>query len=183
MIDRFAFRIALALLAVSLGGCSKQLHVETEYAEGTDFCQYQTYRWITDDLVLIQSGTGNERIRNVENERRIRAAVDRELADKGLHKAEGDDAQLIVAFTLGTKVRYHIQGGAFYDIATAPSAAYTRGVLTIYLFDRASGQQIWSASTRKDLEPGDDPDAVINVAVNVLLTEFPPTQPSASSSR
>jgi hypothetical protein len=174
MIDRFAFLLAWALLGGALGGCSKQLQAQTEHAKGTDFSQYQTYRWITDDLVLIQSGTGNERIRNVDNERRIRAAVDRELAAKGLREAAGDDAQLIVAFTLGTKVRYHIQGGANYDIVTAPAATYTRGVLTIYVFDRASGQQIWSAWTQEDLEPGDDPDTVINTAVKVLLAEFPP---------
>lgn len=171
----------LALLVVP-GGCSKQLKVETEYAEGTDFSQYRTYRWITDDLVLIQSGAGEPAIRNIDNERRIRAAVDRELAKKGLRKAKGDEAELIVAFTLGTKVRYRVQGGAWYDILTDPAAAYTRGVLTIYLFDRASERQVWSAWTQKDLEPGDDPESVIEIAVGRLLARFPP-QSSASSSR
>lgn len=155
-------------------GCAKQLRAEVEHAEDVDFSQYQTYRWITDDLVLIQSGTGDDRIRNVDNERRIRAAIDRELAAKGLLEATGDDADLIVAFTLGTRVRYHIQGGNNYDIVTDPAAAYTRGVLTIYLFDRAGGRQIWAARTQKDLEPGDNPDAVINTAVDVLLAKYPP---------
>lgn len=174
MLNKFGSVIALAVALMLPGGCSKQLQAKTEYVEGSDFSQYQTYRWITEDLVLIQSGTGNQRIRNVENEQRIRAAVERELAAKGLRKASGDEADLIVAFTLGTKVRYHIQGGANYDIITNPAAAYTRGVLTIYMFDRASQRQIWSAWTHRDLEPGDDPDAVINAAVAVLLDEFPP---------
>lgn len=178
MLNKFVvllgFALGLALALTLPGGCSKQLEVETEYAEGTDFSQYQTYRWITEDLVLIQSGTGEQRIRNVENERRIRAAVERELAAKGLRKAEGDEADLIIAFTVGTQVRYRVQGGANYDILTEPSASYTRGVLTIYMFDRASQQQVWSAWTHKDLEPGEDPDAVINAAVEVLLARFPP---------
>jgi hypothetical protein len=173
---RAAARVALlSLVLVVLGGCSKELQVETKHAEGTDFSQYRSYRWITEDLVLIQSGTGEQLIRNVENERRIRAAVERELAEKGLRKATDDDAQLIVAFTVGTQVRYHIQGGANYDILTEPAAKYTRGVLTIYVFDRASQQQVWSAWTQKDLEPGDDPDAVINAAVERLLAYFPAT--------
>jgi hypothetical protein len=168
--------VGLLASVLALGpalGCAKQLQVDTEYVEGTDFAKYQTYRWITEDLVLIQSGTGNERIRNVENEQRIRAAVERELEAKGLRKA-GEEADLIVAFTVGTKVRYRIQGGNNYDIVTDPAAQYTRGVLSIYMFDRESQQQIWSGRTQKDLQPGDNPDAVINTAVDVLLAHFPP---------
>ncbi|HLT39425.1 MAG TPA: DUF4136 domain-containing protein [Enhygromyxa sp.] len=165
--------IALPLTVAALA-CTRQLQVETQYAEDVDFSQYRTYRWITDDLVLIQPGTGDARIRSVDNERRIRAAIDRELERKGLRAAGGEQAELIVAFTVGTSVRYRIQGGANYDIITDPAASYTRGVLTIYLFDRASRRQIWSARTHEDLEPGDNPDAVINAAVDLLLAGFPP---------
>ncbi|KIG12026.1 hypothetical protein DB30_02111 [Enhygromyxa salina] len=152
------------------------MKAETEYVEGTDFSQYQTYRWITDDLVLIQSGDGNENIRNVENEKRIRAAVERELEAKGLKKATGEDAHLLVAFTVGTQVRYKIQGGGAtgLDLVAGGPAKVTRGRLTLYLFDQASKTQIWSAWTQDDLEPGSDPDAVVNSAVSVLMNEFPP---------
>jgi hypothetical protein len=169
--------LALALvLATPLAACSKQLTAETEYAKDTDFSQYQTYRWLTDDLVLIQAGTGNEKIRNVENEKRVRAAVERELEAKGLKKAEGDAAQLLVAFTVGTKVRYKISGGTTgLDVVSGEAASVTRGMLTLYMFDPASDTQVWSAWTKKDLEPGSDPDVVINAAVTVLMNEFPPS--------
>lgn len=158
-------------------GCSKPLTAETEYAEGTDFSQYETYRWITDDPILIQSGTGNPVIRNIDNERRIRAAVDRELAAKGLTEVEGDAAQLVIAFTVGTKVRYQIQGGSTgLALATADPASVTQGTLTLYFFDRSTDTQVWSAWTNKTLEPGADPNAVINEAVSVLMAEFPPRQ-------
>src|SRR4051794_33684773 len=95
---------ALALvLSTPSAGCMKELKAEAKYAEGTDFSQYQTYRWITDDLVLLQEGSGDPTIRTVENEKRIRAAVERGLEAKGLKKVEGDDAQLVIAFTVGTK--------------------------------------------------------------------------------
>jgi hypothetical protein len=180
MIQPYIRRCVLAALAVILTaaplfGCSKQLSAEVAHAEDVDFSKYRTYRWITDDLVLIQSGTGDETIRNVENERRIRAAVERELAARGLEKVEGDAADLIVAFTLGTKVRYQIQGGSTsLEMVADDPASVTRGVLTLYMFDAATDEQIWSAWTKKDLQPGDDPDAVINAAVEVLLDEFPP---------
>jgi hypothetical protein len=157
-------------------GCAKPLTAETEHAEGVDFGQFETYRWITDDLVLIQSGTGNENIRNVENEKLIRAAVERELEAKGLRKASGDEADLVVAFTVGTKVRYQIQGGSTPLELAGEAASVTQGTLTLYMFSRASSEQIWSAWTKKDLEPGSEPDPIIKQAVAVLLAEFPPSK-------
>ncbi|PRQ10005.1 DUF4136 domain-containing protein [Enhygromyxa salina] len=167
------FALALILMA-PLSACTQQFRVETQIAEGLDFSRYQTYRWITDDLVLIQPGTGEETIRNIENEKRIRAAVERELTARGLRKVEGDDAQLLVAFTVGTHVRYQIKGGRTgLDLVTGGPASVTRGVLSLYVFDRAREAQVWSAWTKKDLEPGTDPDTVIKAAVSALMTEFP----------
>jgi hypothetical protein len=168
--------IALALaLCAPMTACTKQLQAETHYVEGTDFSKYQTYRWITDDLVLIQSGSEDPAIRTLDNEKRIRAAVDRGLEAKGLKKVEGEDAQLIIAFTVGTKAHYKLQGGGGLDLAliTGEGASVTRGTLTLYLFDQATQQQVWSAWTKKNLEPGTDPDTVINAAVSVLLSKLP----------
>jgi hypothetical protein len=163
------------VLPAPLAGCAKQLKAEAEYAEGTDFSKYQTYRWITDDLVLIQSGSGDPAIRTLDNEKRIRAAVERGLAAKGLKKVDSEDAQLVIAFTVGTKIHYKLQGGGSsdLDLITGDSASVTRGKLTLYVFDHATQRQIWSASTKKNLEPGTDPDTVINEAVAVLLSKFP----------
>lgn len=172
----FAFAL---LLSTPLAGCAKQLQVVTEHSADTDFSQYQTYRWLTDDLILIQSGTGNEAIRNVENEKLIRAAVERELAAKGLEKAEGADAQLVVAFTVGTKVRYKIQGGgaSSLDVVTKDSETVTRGRLTLYIFDSVSEQQIWEAWTQKDLSREESPESVINAATAALMAKFPHPSP------
>lgn len=175
-ISRTLSLAVILALGTVLPACAKPMEAKTEYAKGHDFAQYATYRWLTDDLVLIQSGTGNERIRNVENEKRIRAAVERELEAKGLTKAEGDDAGLIIAFTVGTKVRYQIQGGATgLDLAAADPETVTRGTLSLYFFDAATEAQVWSAWTSDDLQEGGDPDAIINAAVGVLMAEFPPS--------
>ena len=173
---RLVLPLALAFSTASLAGCAKQLQAKTEFSADTNFAAYETYRWITDDLVLIQSGTGNEKVRNVENEQRIRAAVERELETKGLRKATGDEASLVLAFTVGTKVRYTIQGGGqmAFDLVAEDSSTRTRGTLTLYFFDRDTKAQVWQAWTSKDLEPGADPDMVTNAAVSVLLAEFPP---------
>ena len=171
------FSVAAAFvlaLAAPLAGCAPQLRVEVESADGIDFRQYETYRWVTDDLVLIQAGSGEPAIRTLENEKRIRKAVERELAKKGLRKVEGDEADLAIAFTVGTKVRYKLSGAGGQDLdILGEGDSVTRGTLTIYVFDRASQRQVWSAWTKKDLERGTDPDEVIDRAVAVLLREFP----------
>ena len=152
------------------------MKAKTEYAAGTDFSKYQSYRWITEDLVLIQSGTGNENIRNVENEKRIRAAVDRELSAKGLSKAT-EEADLVIAFSVGTKVRYRVEGGDRFSVVTGgPGEKVTRGTLTLYFFDPRTDKQVWEAWTSKDLVAGEDPDSVINAAVGLLMAQFPPKQ-------
>lgn len=165
--------LALAL-AAPLAGCAQQLKVETQYADHVDYSKYETYRWVTDDLVLIRAGSGDPAIRTLENEKRIRAAVERELAEKGLEKVDGEDAQLAIAFTVGTKVHYKLSGAGGNDLdILGEGDSVTRGTLTIYVFDRASGEQIWSAWTKKDLERGTDPDALIAKAVALLLDAFP----------
>ena len=173
---RFLAPLLLCALAVvpvaSCGG--KQMKAQVEYPKGTDYSQYQSYRWLTEDLVLIQSGTGNENIRNVENEKRVRAAVDRELAAKGLTKT-GEEADLVVAFTVGTKVRYRVEGGDRFSVVTGgPGEKVTRGTLTLYFFDPKTKTQVWEAWTSKDLSPTENPDDVVNAAVGLLMKEFPP---------
>ncbi len=166
--------LALALLAPALAGCSKQLP-EVEYAEDVDFTQYRTYRWITEDPVLIRPGAGNPEVRSVANERRIRAAIERELEARGLREAAGEAADLLVAFSLGTKIRYQVQGGSTpLEMVADDPASVTQGVLTVVLFDRARNRQIWSAATKRRLAPGDDPDRVIAAVVASLLAEYPP---------
>ncbi|MEZ4384832.1 MAG: hypothetical protein R3A79_26110, partial [Nannocystaceae bacterium] len=72
--------LLLALASLPALACGGTMEAKVEAPGGVDYAQYSSFRWITDDLVLIQSGTGNERIRNVDNEKRIRAAVERGLA-------------------------------------------------------------------------------------------------------
>ena len=66
--------IAAGLLV--LGGCaSMKVHAE-RYPE-LELEAAKTYAWITEDLVLIQFGQDQPRVRTKENEELIRAAIDR----------------------------------------------------------------------------------------------------------
>ena len=162
---------ALALLPL-LAACPK-MQGRAETTPGADVSAYQSYRWITDDLGLIQEGQGDKLIRSAENEQRIRAAVDRGLAAKGLAKAEGDAASLVVAFSLGTKMKYTVQPGSYEAEQDEPPATYHRARLRVYLFDASTGKQVWQGWATRNINGQEDPDAEVNAAVDLILAKFP----------
>jgi hypothetical protein len=166
----------LFLISLLSGGCAR-VQFGAEFDQQADFSGYQSYAWVTDELVLIGSGMGDPRIRNEDNERRIRAEVDAALAAKGLAKVDRDDADLIVAFVVGTREQLRLEGGgSTYSLLTSKDAAstYYQGSLSIDLFDAASRQQVWHGWVSKPLEADTDPDEIIKRAVARILAQFPP---------
>lgn len=169
---RLAFSLtAFAALSVA-SACAGKVKSGTDYDQSTKFADYSTYAWITDDLVLIRPGTGNENIRNVDNEKRIRAAVEQRLNGVGMSMVPKEEASMLVSFQVGTRERLEV-GGVSFQFG-APDPTYTEGTLSVDLFDAASGNHLWSGWASKGLYPGDDPDAITAEAINAIFDGFPP---------
>lgn len=168
--------LALSLAAPSLGGCAR-VKFGSEHDATANFSTYRSYAWVTDELTLIGAGMGDPRIRNEDNERRIRAEVDAALAAKGLEKVDREQADLIVAFVVGTREQLRLEGGgSTYSFLTTKDAqsTYYQGSLSIDLFDGASKRQVWHGWVSKPLEADDDPETIIKAAVTRILAQFPP---------
>lgn len=173
-------RGALALLGAGLlmwgAACAPKVYAER--TPGFDLESAGTYAWVTDDLVLIQLGKDQPNLRTVDNEKRIRAAVDRELASRGFSVVPKDQAQLLVAFSVGVNIRYRLEGGDGTAITTpGPSDPKTKGTLNIYLIDPAKEQEVWHGWTSKWLSKSDDPDQVANEAVRMIMAAYPGNAP------
>jgi hypothetical protein len=170
-------RRALALLGAGLllssAACAQP--VLAERTANYDFAAASTYAWITDDLVLIELGEPQPNVRTKDNERRIRAAIERELAARGLTPAPRDQASLLVSFSVGVRIRYRLEGGEGNAVtgAGSPSEPQTKGTLNIYLLDRAQQVEVWHGSTSKWLRKSDDPQAVIDQAVAKIMAVYP----------
>lgn len=170
------------MLCLALIGCAGKPHYEV--TPGYDVATYATYAWATDELVMIgveeidanapPEKAAQPNVRTEANERRLRAAIDAALAERGYTKAPRDQADLLVAFSVGTRVRYRLEGGPDSWIASQqPAETQTKGTLHIYLLHRADQKEAWHGWTSKWLNRGDDPDAVVRDAVTRIMAKLP----------
>lgn len=162
---------AVGLLA-GAAGCAASTQVDRQ--DGYDFSAVQSYAWVTDEPILIQFGEDQPNIRTKENEARVRAAIDRELAGRGMSLVPREEADVWVAFSVGTRQAYRLEGGDRTSLVTdSPSGKQTKGTLHVYLIDRAQENEVWHGSTSKWLKKTDDPDAIVNAAVGKVLAQYP----------
>lgn len=153
--------------------------VLAERTAGYDLEAARTYAWITDELVLIERGDPQPNVRTKDNEVLLRAAIDRELGARGLALAPRDQAELLVSFSVGVRIRYRLEGGEGNAItgAGSPSEPQTKGTLNVYLIDRAQQREVWHGSTSKWLRKSDDPKAVVDQAVGKIMAVYPNAAP------
>ncbi len=164
---------AVLLGSVGLTGCAASTPV-VEKDAGYDFAGVSTYAWVTDEPVLITFGEDQPNVRTKDNEMRVRAAIERELAARGMEKVDAEGAQVYVAFSVGTRMRYRLEGGdRTSNFSDGPGAKQTQGTLNIYLLDRETDKEVWHGSTSKWLKKTDDPDAIVNEAVAKIMALFP----------
>ncbi len=101
-------RTALSLLFVlSLSACATPLKSSVDVADNAEFGELKTYAWITDQP-LFTSNAASPDVVNPLNEQRIRTAVEGQLENKGYQKVTIDQADFVVAFTLGARDRVRV---------------------------------------------------------------------------
>jgi Domain of unknown function (DUF4136) len=127
----------------------------------------------------------------------VTAAVDAELATKGLTKTDADTADLYIGFqtAVGTEKQFTSYntgwgygggwGGGWYGyggMATSTTYSSTStvyiGQLDVSMYDPAQKQMVWRGNVSKTLDPKAKPEKKeknITKAVNKLLKNFPPT--------
>ena len=208
----FQYRLFRPLLAtvvvLTLSACASAIQSTVDVADQADFSNFQTYAWITDESLIARSDATSE-LGYPLNEQRTRAAVERELARKGYRKVLGAEADFVVSFTVGSRVRvqqyYNNYGYSYHGYhhgftrygyagygypgyghygSTASEYTFTEGSLVVDIFDNRSKEAIWHGSASKRLSRKDKDNAtqLIDQAIATLLTEFPDTSTVAYSS-
>ena len=174
--------VALAALAL-VGGIARAQDVKYNYASGTEFAKFKTYRWI--DLPTAEKP-------DAILDQQIREAIDANLAKKGLTKATGEQADLLVAYQVavtqerqwnaystggygygGYGWRYGGMGGS----TTATSSTLHVGTLAFDIYDTVAKKLVWKGTATKTLNPSKDPkknQERLQKAMDKLLKNFPP---------
>jgi hypothetical protein len=176
---------ALALAAL-LAACST-IRTVHDVAPDADFARYKSWTWITEES-LIGPAAGQVPANYISpiDEQRIRRAVERELGAKGYRRTQGEAADLVVSFAVGSEEKTRVystpSGGGFYDGygyggwyggSQVRTYQYTEGTLTLQFFDGRSKQAVWVGWASKQLSRSEDPEKVVNEAVQKMLQEFP----------
>jgi hypothetical protein len=168
------FAVALGVILFACGSALAQ-DVTYNFAPGTDFAKYKTYKWVE--------------IKGVEQpnqiiDQQIKQSIDSQLAAKGLTKTDSDDADLDVAYqvSITQQQQWNAYGGGMGwrmggGMATATSSTLQIGTLGFDVYDPAAKQLIWRGSATKTLNPPKDPtkrQKNLDKATAKLLKNYPP---------
>ena len=179
---------ALVLLTFGAIGVIAQ-DVRYDFDKNKDFSKYRTYKWVPikgadqpDDL------TG----------KKLTAAINAELATKGLTMTDSDTADLYIGYqtAIGTEKQFTSYntgwgygpgwGGGWYGYGGGMSSTTTYGsTSTVYvgqldlsMYDPVAKQMVWRGTASKTLDPKAKPEKKeknIGKAVKKLLKNYPPT--------
>ena len=193
-------RTALSLLVVlSISACATTLKSSVDVAEHAEFGELKTYAWITEQP-LFTSNAATPEVVNPLNEQRVRIAVEEQLENKGYRKVSIDQADFVVAFTLGARERVRVQqyyndfgynyygyhhgfsrfgrfgrfGRGFNGFDPSVSVrTFTEGTLVVDIFENTEKEAIWHGLATKRLSRDNGTLELIDEAVTTLLAEFP----------
>jgi hypothetical protein len=180
------------MLAVALlvGGATATVAQDVRYnfAQGEDFSKYKTYKWV--ELKGVDQA-------DPLTQKQIVAAIDSELATKGLQKTDSDTADLYIdtQTAIGTEKQFTSYntgwgygpgwGGGWYGYGGGMTSTTTTGsTTTIYvgqlgldMYDSTKKELVWRGTASKTIDPKAKPEKQqknIAKAVKKLLKNYPP---------
>ncbi|BDU68365.1 hypothetical protein GETHOR_04660 [Geothrix oryzae] len=174
-------RLPAALLSLALLGACSSYQVTYDYDVTASYGRYRTFDYYTS-----KKGTGGTT--NLMD-KRVRAAVEKELQAKGFAmETKADPDFLVTYYPIVQERRYrtttHVGWGWGYrpvygHIGTSTSQVhhYKEGSIVIEIVDFKSNQMIWqgaAAGALTGLDNPEDADEVVPRAVRDILAKFPP---------
>ena len=175
-VTREAYQMAIGIVLLTAGAASAQ-DVKYNYAPGTDFSKYHTYKWAN-----VEGANHPDQL--VDGQ--IRQAIDGQLAKKGFTKATTDASDLVVAYqvaldkekqwnAIGGGIGFRMGGG----MASASSSTIDIGTLVFDVYDASAKQLLWRGDATKTVSPSNDPQKNqerLEKGAEKLLKNFPPVE-------
>jgi hypothetical protein len=176
--------LIVLVAVVVLSGCGSGISVNQDYDVNARFEDYTTYDWVP----MPDPKPGNARTavrRNDLLDKRIRNAVNDELAAKGLVQNSASP-DLLVVYHVDVQDRVQVTdwgyrysdyywgwGGREIDVYN-----YKEGTLIIDLIDAGTKNLVWRGAGQKALDEGnrtpEQVDATIRKVVGAIMEKYPP---------
>lgn len=187
-------------LAMLIGVCGllacASLEVRTDFDAEVDFRRYQKFAWLEPPLQEpvgdLHEAVDEDVVQNSLLDKRVRVAVDRGLASRGLVRAEAEAAELLVRYRVrideflqqsgssvgvggGSIYRHHpiYVSSSYYDTWWT-TRRIREGVLTLDLIDASSKRIVWRGWTVGRNPDGYFSEEDVRESVRELLVLFPP---------
>jgi len=161
--------------------------VRYNFDKNADFSKFKTYKWVTiKDAARVNDLT----------DKQIIAAVDAELATKGLTKTSDDSANLYIGYQAGIGQEKQFTsfssdwgyGGGWYrggwyggmggmSTTTGQTSTIYVGQLALDMYDSANHDLVWRGLASKTISPKAKPEKQeknLAKAVRKLLKNYPP---------
>jgi hypothetical protein len=178
------FGFIFALLVICATAALAQ-DVRYNFDSSADFSKFKTYKWVD-----IKSADHT----NPLIEKQIQAALDAELAKKGLTRTDSDSADLLIGYqtAIGTEKQFTSYntgwgygpgwGGGWYGgMSTTTTTGSTTtiyiGQLGVDMYESAKKDLVWRGVASKTIDPKAKPEKQqknITKAVEKLLKNYPP---------
>jgi len=172
----------MTALALSLAACSSSLKVQHEYNRTTNFKNFHTYAWITQQPGPEQAPAARDpRIREA-----VVGGVDRMLASKGLTKVGPDQSPDLLVAVHGWAVNridvksygyaYGPSPYGMYPVLATPAVdvrQYRDGTMIIDLVDASTKEMVWRGTATDTFDPGAEAKTAAR-AVEETLKDYPP---------
>jgi len=185
---KFSF---LAVLLLVFASTIVAQDVRYNFAQDVGFSKFKTYKWV--------EVKGADQA-NPITQKQIVAAIDAELAKKGLQKTDSDSADLYIdtQTAIGTEKQFTSYntgwgygpgwGAGWYGYGGVSSTMTTGSTSTIYIgqlgldmYDSAKKDLVWRGAASKTIDPKAKPEKQqknITKAVQKLLKNYPPKKKS-----
>lgn len=167
------YKRILSMMALLTAAACSGITARSNTAPGANLAQYHTYAW--------HSGVSNGQAQGI-GEQEVRAALQAQLAEKGLQLATNTPPDFLVAYhsKKEQKTEVYADGyggygywgygfGGFPDVQT-----YTQGTLIVDFIDPHTNKVFWRGTASRVLDNPDNPDtAKIDAAVAKLVRQYP----------
>ena len=174
-----AFSCALVVLAAAAVSACSSISVATDHDESADFTKFRTYAWMPAAPDQPPPFAGNTMV-----EKRVTAAIERELGVRGIQRDDASPSFLIAMHTLSRDVLnittwpswgygWHDHHAGGWDDHVEVNQ-YTEGTLVLDFVRPGGDGLLWRGIARTVVDEHTGSPEFVNEVVGKLLADFPP---------